>query len=663
MKTHSCFKERAESYYGIFRLIFVLFSLYLIGHAFYRWDGFKYSGSFPEFLPSLALITTLWTIVIFFTSMLIWLLCKAIKLFCQRIGWEIKIATFLLFIFFSLLSAVLIKNLLGHHKYIFLIFYIIPAFTFIFVWFFRIRAEHWLEIIHGRITPLVWLFGAFVIFSAVTVVYHGWLKKDRTVLNNPVQSVPADKNQPNIILVTFDALTAKNMSVYGYSRDTTPFISQWAKTASLFAKAESSGNITTPTTASLMTGKRIWTHQIYHLAGSCYHNLRCDVENLPAVLKEKGYYNIAFVVNYRASVYTKLGIHNSFDIAPFETDFYEPSSLLGYFDMYLYRWFGHKFEIYDWIISRDFALYYFLDKISGNYSKTMFPPEKAFNRLLELLDKNVSEPYFAWIHILPPHDSYLPPEPYAGIYNQSLEFRDYDSQEKFKNNSFKYLFKSQPVPQKFESTLKLLRDYYDEFIKYCDKQFEIFINNLTIRNRLKNTIIILSADHGESFEHGYFTHGGPFLYEQVTHVPLIIKEPGQAKGRVIPDLVEQIDIPLAILDLANISTPIWMEGRSFVPLMRNQKLSPKPAFSMTFEKNRSRGNLINEGTIAVWEGDYKLIYYIKEKESLLFNLKQDPDELTNLVAKEPKIHQHLLGLIQSHLKAANERITKGNFRE
>ncbi|NIR07741.1 MAG: sulfatase-like hydrolase/transferase, partial [Candidatus Aminicenantes bacterium] len=74
-----------------------------------------------------------------------------------------------------------------------------------------------------------------------------------------------NRDLPNIILVTFDTLTARDMSVYGYGMPTTPFISKWAKTASLFTKLEAEGNITTPTTASLMTGKRLWTHQTYHV--------------------------------------------------------------------------------------------------------------------------------------------------------------------------------------------------------------------------------------------------------------------------------------------------------------------------------------------------------------------------------------------------------------
>jgi arylsulfatase A-like enzyme len=208
--------------------------------------------------------------------------------------------------------------------------------------------------------------------------------------------------------------------------------------------------------------------------------------------------------------------------------------------------------------------------------------------------------------------------------------------------------------------VETLRARYNEFVRYCDKQFEDFITQLTKRGKLKNTVIILSSDHGESFEHGYLTHGNEHLYEQVTNIPLIIKEPDQSEGRIINDIAEQIDIPATILELAHIPVPSWMEGRSLVPLMRGKRLLSRPAFSMNFEKNPSRGHQITKGTIAVWEGDYKLIHYLQEKKSLLFNLKKDPRELNNLFDREPEIGKHLLTLIQDNLKKANERISREN---
>jgi len=93
-----------------------------------------------------------------------------------------------------------------------------------------------------------------------------------------------------------------------------------------------------------------------------------------------------------------------------------------------------------------------------------------------------------------------------------------------------------------------------------------------------------------------------------------------------------------------------------LPLLRGEKLTQQPAFSMNFEENPSRGHQITRGSIAVWDGDYKLINYLKRNEYLLFNVRQDPDELDNLIEKEPEIGNHLRNIIKIGLENANRRI-------
>ncbi len=643
------------AYWQVFRLIFVIFSLYLLRDAFFRWDGFRYYASFSEFLPSVALVTILWTFLTVFISMIAFLLLMAFEWICLHIRLKIKAEHILLFIVYSVLFAAMAwigKRLILHNvplpfvlKYGILLSLTIAA-VFL-TWHFRKKPG----IINERITPLVWLFGIWFIISFPLVAYHAWLKQ---TTNIPPQEYPqsaiTNRDLPNIILVTFDTLTARDMSEYGYERPTTPFISEWAKTASLFTKLEAESNITTPTTASLMTGKRLWTHQTYHVENTS-EPVKSKIENLALVLKQNGYYNMSFIANRSASV-KLLGISESFDIARSEVEL--TLSLTRDISAWLYRLFGNNIRLYDWIIRPDFIFgKLYLKIFSKEFSETRRPPKMVFRSFLTTIDNNPPRPFFAWIHLLPPHAPYLPPEPYMGMYDSSPQQRTNKSQNRFSG------FKTLEFTQEQQPIVDVLRARYDEFIRYCDKQFEEFIYQLTARNTLKNTVVILSSDHGESFEHGYITHDGKHLYEQVTHLPLIIKEPGQTEGQIINDLAEQIDIPATILGLADIPVPSWMEGRSLVPLMRGKDLPPRPAFSMALQRNRSRGHQITNGTIAVWEGNYKLIHYLEEKKSLLFNLKRDPDELNNLFDKDPEVGQRLLTMIVENLQKANERISRG----
>ncbi len=374
------------------------------------------------------------------------------------------------------------------------------------------------------------------------------------------------------------------------------------------------------------------------------------------LLKNYGYHTSAFVVNSYASVKT-LGIENSFDIAPLPTQFHGPVSLFGNIDKLLYRLFGNKIRLHDWILQSDFILYRLLIKISGDSFITGTPPENAFKKFLWFINDNPPEPFFAWIHLYPPHDPYLPAKPFIGMFDPSSELKTFKSQYNVKETALRYRDTFQDFPPEVQPIVYTLKNRYDEFIRYCDKQFEDFVTFLSANNKLENTVIILSSDHGESFEHGSIQHSGLHLYEQVTYIPLIIKEPDQKEGRIINNLIEQIDIPATILELAGISVPSWMEGRSLVPLMRMGRLPSRPAFSMDLMSNPSHQQ-IRKGTIAVWEGAYKLIHYLDSNKSLLFNLKQDPDELNNIIDMEPEIGQRLLGLIHENLKKANERIAR-----
>ncbi len=651
-------RKLVASYWQVFRLIFVIFFLYLMGDAFFRWDGFRYYAPFSEFLPSVALITILWSIVAALAALPVWLGGKAVEWLSHRLGWKVRMEHLLLFFFISIIIGAALwggKRVLWQHTQTTLQLKMIVLsgmlFAAIFLtWLFRDR----MAAIQVRLTPLVWLFGIMAVLSVPFVAYHTWGKQaDNNVVQTlfaPAVNEAAEYERPNIILVIFDTLTARDMSVYGYYRPTTPFISKWAETASLFTKTEADSNFTSPTTATIMTGKRSWTHRAYHSEGS--RPINNYTENLPLVLKRNGYFNMAFVVNPYASA-EKLGISESFEIADPPIAFYSSSnSLLEIIWASLYRLFGDRIRLHDWIVKEDFIFYKFVHAISQDFSETIVPPKKAFKSFLEVLDNNKSrQPFFAWFQLLPPHAPYLPPAPYKGKFDPSPEHRTAKSQEK-RRIVHDYTDEEQP-------DIDILRARYDEFIRYCDKQFEDFIGQLTGRGLLENTVIIFTSDHGESFEHNFVGHGLYPLYEQLTHIPLIIREPNQTEGRIMTDLTEQIDIAPTILDLAGIPAPLWMEGRSLLPLTRGERLPLRTGFSMNFQKNPSRWQQITKGTIAVWEGDYKLIHYLEENRSQLFNLNDDPGELNNLFDEEPETGRRLLSLIQENLKKANEKIAQG----
>lgn len=638
---------------NLIRLVFVIFSLYLTGDAFYRWDGFKYYASFSEFIPSIALISILWSIIAVLTTIIIWLLLKILGWICRFMKLTVSSEHLLLSTGFLIFLCAIVwtgKKLLWPNINIpleekIIVLVSVTLSSAFLTWLLRDKAKSIAETVFERITPLVWLFGIILGLSLPLIALYALMEPpEKSRLNWTAK--PLD--QPNIILVTYDALTAKDMSVYGYHKQTTPFISEWAKTATVFEKCEAAANATYETVPSLMTGKRVWHHRRFQSdAGKV---AKIDIESLPLLLKNSGYYNMAFIANRIASVET-LGMSDSFHVnySPHTTA--SPVSLFGFLNKYLFEYFGAEIKLYDWILKEDFILHMLLpDDFFKHPRKTEYPVKKIFDMFLNEIDDNYREPFFAWMHLFPPHAPYLPPEQYMGLYDPSPKFRTAKSQYSLINT--RHFSKEQ------QADADIIRSRYDEFILYCDREFEYLIEQVSFRKKLKNTVIILSSDHGEGFEHGFFTHGNPkALYEEMTHIPLIIKEPVQNEGRSIDIPVEMTDIPATILDLAHISVPAWMDGRSLVPFLHGEELEPRPVFSMTLEEVPSRGlEEINKGVVAVWDGDYKLIHNIASKETLLFNLKLDPNEINNLFPNNVEIGKHLFSLIQDNIDKANESL-------
>jgi arylsulfatase A-like enzyme len=660
-------EQKQVSFISLLRIIFVFFSLFILGDAFYRWDGFSYYASISEFLPGAALVFILWSIIAVMTTFFIWLPLRIFRFLRQQVGWEIDEGNLIIFLFCFVLLGIISwygKRSLIHEGLSFelklLITVPVIAFAFLISWILRGKLSFLLE----RITPLVWIFSILVLFSIPLVIYHAWIKDYATEHDEHKKAIAADHGKPNIILITFDALATRDMSLYGYKRETTPFISKWAENANVFTNVKASDGYTTPATASLMTGKRLWTHQTYHQRSAVPNG---NVENIALILKKNGYYAISYVENKNASPIS-LNIFKGFNF--YKSFIPEEQDPLSKFHSVLYRLFFGKIKLYDWILLEDFAPTYIFKKFVYypfyyQIFKSHVWEEKGELPVnsVSLLDRfiadfsanNYSEPLFVWLHLMPPHEPYLPPEPFMGTFDSSPRLRTLDKQFEYRSAVSDHITKTgRFFPEDFD-LLNSYRARYDENILYCDSEFKDFIDRLASMNKLDNTIIILSADHGEIFEHERLGHGGVF-YEPVLNIPLIIKLPGQNYGHTVNDIIEQIDIPATILDLAGISLPSWMEGRSLTPLLYNKTIPSKPAFSMHLEANRGRGYPINKGLFAVWEGDYKLIHRLETGESMLFNLKLDPDEQNNLINKQPEIAKRMLRLIMDNLKTANEKI-------
>lgn len=430
-------------------------------------------------------------------------------------------------------------------------------------------------------------------------------------------------NRPPIFLITVDALSALYLPMYGYDRPTAPRLSQFAGGATLFLRNYANSNFTTPAVNSILYGTRPWTHRAVHLEAKPL----AAGESLPALLKAAGYFTASVSTNPWAAP-RNLGITEHFSalsennvcgandplwVLPPELQIAIKSSL---------AWSGVR-SLVVWTADR-------LGTCAGRH----FDPELAFAEARRIVaGAPAGRPLFLWIHLFPPHDPYITPAPFVGEFAPGAEARDRASTK---------------PPYGYEARNRLdfpgmWRLRYQEAIRYVDHHIGAFLDELKRTGLYARSLIVITADHGESFSKLYGAHGGPALHEEVVRIPLLIKEPGQTERRVLTQLSEQADLLPTILELAGVAARPRTEGVSLVPAVRGRQIE-RAVFSMNFQQSKRLGPL-ETGSVAMFQGRWKYVHYFGKihypympvLEDALYDLAADPRETRNQITTEAQL--------------------------
>ena len=215
------------------------------------------------------------------------------------------------------------------------------------------------------------------------------------------------------------------------------------------------------------------------------------------------------------------------------------------------------------------------------------PGNEVVDHALEWMKGNAASPFFAWVHLYDPHTPYEAPEPY------------------------KSAFAGRP---------------YQAEIAFADAQIGRLIAFLEQRGQLDRTLIVVVGDHGESLgDHGEQAHGF-FVYESVTHVPLVVRAPFSAtRGRRINDPVRTVDVAPTVLDLLGIAPDPSVDGRSLVPLLTGEK--SEMGLESYAEALYPLHHFGWSDLRSLREGRFKLIAAPRPE---LYDLEADPAETTNV---------------------------------
>jgi arylsulfatase A-like enzyme len=402
----------------------------------------------------------------------------------------------------------------------------------------------------------------------------------------------AGDQRPNIVLVSIDSLRQDHLGCYGYPKPTTPRIDAIASRGVLFETAISTTSWTLPAHAALFTGLYDSTHGVT----SDQFKLGRDLPTLAGVLSDEGY------------------------------------STTGFFSgPYLHQSFGLNRGFEDWhncmstpppgLSEAELA-----SSLAASHHDITGPEVAA--GVADWITNAPRQPFFLFLHLWDVHYDYLPPPECVAMfeshYTGKLDATHLESNPAINASMSK-------------RDLEHLIALYDGEIRFTDRVLGAIVQMLDRADLMRNTILVITADHGEEFfEHGQKGHQHS-LYDEVIRIPLVFVWPGHLPaGIAIQDQVRLIDVMPTLLALAGVQDPPRTEGRDLSPLMRGGTLPPEPALSELLIEGADLRSLRTRTT--------KVMHSRRLGRTQGYDLARDPRELQPLPERIPFVHAGLVEL-------------------
>lgn len=447
---------------------------------------------------------------------------------------------------------------------------------------------HW----HEAVVPLEELWGqtARLVLRTQSPTGQGF-----ALWGSPTLDVPRrDGDPPNVIVIAIDTLRADRLSMYGYSKATTPRLEEFARDGVLFEHAISQSNWTIPSFASIFTGQIVARHREITATGSS----EASAVTLSQLLRDHGWRTQAIL--YKPILYQRL--HRGFEV-----HFNVPRK-------------GHR-------------------------------ADQNLQKALDWLQRSADQRFFLFLHFDDPHQPFTQPQEFVRPASADLLSR---FGLRLPLHIPPGLAKCDPcmadgvVAEPFKT---LARRLYDEEIHYLDDRIGRFLDALRQRGLYNDAVIAVVSDHGESFwnHHDHFGHGGINQHAELTRVPLILKAPvlkapareQYRRGAVVKTRVRAFDLMPTLLDLAGIEYAAGdLDADSLLPFLQPTDV-PTPGDRVAFSQGVS--------SAAMLMGHWKYILPVGRgigaghpgepvlRAEELYDLSRDPDEMNNLSGVYPQI--------------------------
>ena len=467
-----------------------------------------------------------------------------------------------------------------------------------------------------------------------------------------------------IIVIVSDSFRWDFLGCYGNKWIRTPNIDRFAKKSIVFDKAYAGSFPTVPHRSDLFTGR-----YCFHTRG--WAPLEPEEDTFPKILKKNGYYT-KMITDTGNIVTGSMNFYKDFDDWEYinRNNLPKPRKDVKVpCPKYKFRFPERGYWLYPRLI---------------NLKENEFFCARTMQRAAEWLEKNHKrEKFLLYVDTFDPHEPWLPPQNYIDLYDPEWDESKGDVVFYPRYDYADYLT---------EGELKHMRALYAGMVTLVDKWVGFLLDKIEELGLFEESVVIFTSDHGKYLgEHGRVGKHTVLngrdnwpLYEEVNHIPLIMSIPDMPKGKRCDALIQPVDIMATILDLAGVSIPNDLHGKSILPVLRGEMnqireiavssggpyFQPGPHCGVTRPPwlalpphmkpfvLSSDPAYISHSTIT--DGEWTLLYATKGVYAELYNLLKDPKQENNVIFENLEIAKRLHRKFYNFLKdiGASEEILK-----
>jgi arylsulfatase A-like enzyme len=497
------------------------------------------------------------------------------------------------------------------------------------------------------------------------------------------------KKRPNIIFIVLDTQRVDALSCYGHTVNTSPCLDRLAEDGTLYEQAVSPAQWTIPAHASMFTGQ----YPLLHQTVQSDRSLPPDLPTVTELLQQNGYHTFAFCNNPLVGVLNtglQRGFREFFNYASFFPDLVPspkvaPNPLSRSMEnarggvKSVVRHIERQFGKSEWLLALSQESFFVpfwsrLGSFKGNVIRSMGDATRYARAY-----HDDEQPYFMFINLMETHLPYWPAKPfvrkYASWVGRDVKARMFMS--KFNTQAYRW---ATPIIQPLsELEWAALHAMYDAEVAFQDHHMGRLFKALDEMHAFDDTLVIVVSDHGEGFgEHNYMGHAFS-LYQEVVHVPLVVRFPGgQHAGvrvkeavstrRIFHTILESAGIlaedPLGTVDELSLRTSA---GRRIPAneLVISEAYSPTNFVSVI--ERRDPEVLVPFQCLSLWRAAYRdsdKVIAIDGEPEKYYRLDQDPGEqqnLANAVDGAPELFSRLSSFLDSQQEYAHATHHGGDY--